>query len=318
MTFELFRILDILKQHNITAISYKGSILALVAHGDLTLRSFNNLDILIKEEDYFKPIEILAKEGYQPLSYLTFQSEGENKLRHYYGEYTIFRGTGSVCIDIHRRCLGDGNLTLYPDLSHIWERLVPITIAGQEILTFCHTDLLMYLCMNEFKDGWDNLRGLCDISALIRRQPDINWQLLYSEAEILRISRILYLTLLLVDKLLEAPIPKWLLENARSDKGAEWISNRLYNLFMRELETMNKRSPIDSIILKWVGLRYWKERRKYVFGSLERIFKLSFAINYRDIEFIHLPKYLHFLSYVIRPFRLILDYKQNLIKYMFK
>jgi Uncharacterised nucleotidyltransferase len=318
LTFELVRVIDILRKHNIVVVPYKGPVLALVAYGNLTLRSFNDLDILIREEDFFKPIEILKKEGYKPLSYLTFLPDGERKLRHYYGEYTVFRGTGGVCIDIHRRCLGDGNLTLYPDLSRVWERLIPITIAGRELLTFSHTDLLMYLCLNGFKDGWDSLRGLCDMTELLRRQSEIDWQTLVVEAERLRISRILWSSLLLIHQLLDAPVPDWILENARSDKSAQWLADRLFRLFMQELETMKKRSPVEAIILKWVGLRYGKERRKYIFGSLERIFKLSFAINYRDIEVVNLPRHLSLFYYLVRPFRLMCFYRQNLIKFMFK
>ena len=53
---------------------------------------------------------------------------------------------------------------------------------------------------------------------------------------------------------------------------------------MHEFETLKSRNPIEALILKWVGLKYFCARRKYVLGSIERVLKFSLAINYRDTE----------------------------------
>ena len=59
MAFELLRIVAILKQNNIKIVPYKGPLLALIAYGETTLRSFDDLDILVTDEDYFKVRTIL-------------------------------------------------------------------------------------------------------------------------------------------------------------------------------------------------------------------------------------------------------------------
>ena len=55
MNFELLRVVKILKQHNIRLIPYKGLVLSLMAYGDSNFRSFDDLDILVSEDDDFKP-----------------------------------------------------------------------------------------------------------------------------------------------------------------------------------------------------------------------------------------------------------------------
>jgi hypothetical protein len=87
---------------------------------------------------------------------------------------------------------------------------------------------------------------------------------------------------------------------------------------MYEFETLKSRNPIEALILKWVGLKYGSARRKYVFGSIERVIKFSLAINYRDTDIIQLPKPLHFLYYLIRPLRILRDYRQNIFKFLVK
>lgn len=51
LTGELFKLLDLLKTNNIQAIPFKGPTLAVRAYGDLLLRQFGDLDILISQSD---------------------------------------------------------------------------------------------------------------------------------------------------------------------------------------------------------------------------------------------------------------------------
>jgi hypothetical protein len=319
MNFELVRALKILSQHKICVIPYKGLVLSLVAYGDNNLRSFDDLDILVTEEDYFKPKMILSAHGYCTLPYDTLSDRESDQLRYYMGEYAMVREKNSICIDIHRRPLGNGDLTLFGDLPQLWNRLITITIAGKEIQTFSHSDLLIYLCMNGFKDGWEILRSVCDVAGILQRQAEhLEWDYILSETRHLKIDRIISFGLLLAHQLLEAPIPEDVLAHIKRDRSTTWLVDRVCRKFMYEFETLKSRNPIEALILKWVGLKYGSARRKYICGSIERVIKFSLAINYRDTDIIHLPKPLHFLYYLIRPLRILRDYRQNIFKFLVK
>ena len=319
MTFELLRILNILKQANVLALPYKGPLLSLLAYGDSTLRSFDDLDILVSDEDYFKVRTILQQHGYITPPYIALSDEDEDRFRYYFGEYPMVREKNGICLDIHRRPLGNGDLTLFGDLPQLWNRLITITIAGKEIQTFSHSDLLIYLCLNGFKDGWEILRSVCDVAGILQRQAEhLEWDYIFPEARKLKIDRIVGFGILLAHKLLEAPVPDEVLAQIKRDRSTTWLVDRICRKFKHELETLQSRNPIEALILKWVGLKYGSARRKYVLGSIERVIKFSLAINYRDTDFVQLPKPLYFLYYFIRPVRIIRDYRQNVFKFLVK
>ncbi len=319
MFFELIRVLSILKETNICAIPYKGPLLSLFAYGKLDLRSFDDLDILTSQEDYLKPKLILSQYGYITPPRIAISEGEEDRFRYYFGEYPLVREKNGITLDIHRRPLGNGDLTLFGDLPQLWNRLITITIAGKEIQTFSHSDLLIYLCMNGFKDGWEILRSVCDVAGILQRQAEhLEWDYILSETRKLKTDRIIGFGLLLAHQLLEAPLPDDVLTHIKRDRSTTWLVDRICRKFMYEFETLKSRNPIEALILKWVGLKYTSARRKYVLGSIERVIKFSLAINYRDTDVIQLPKPLHFLYYLIRPLRIIRDYRQNLFKFLVK
>ena len=319
MTFELCRVLDILDQHNILALPYKGPILGLIAYGDPALRSFDDLDLLLPEADYFKPKHVLKNYGYVTPPYIALSEKNEDRFRQYFGEYPMVREKGNICLDIHRRCLGNGDLTFTGDLPQLWNRLITIEFAGRKIQTFSHSDLLIYLTMNGFKDGWEILRPVCDLAGVLHRQAEhLEWDYILTETRKLKIDRIFGLGLLLAHQLLQAEIPEEILYQIKHDRSTTWLADRLHRCFRQELETLKSRNPIEALILKWVGLKYGSSRRKYVLGTIERIIKFSLAINYRDTDIIRLPKPLHFLYYLIRPLRILSHYRQNVFKFLVK
>ena len=52
MTSELIKVLKILEENNIEAISFKGPVLSQLAYGDVVSRQYCDLDILINIKDF--------------------------------------------------------------------------------------------------------------------------------------------------------------------------------------------------------------------------------------------------------------------------
>src|SRR6185369_4684982 len=66
LTAELCRLINLFRDEEIEAIAYKGPALALFAYGDVALRRFVDLDVIVRKSDVLKAREILLKEGYTP------------------------------------------------------------------------------------------------------------------------------------------------------------------------------------------------------------------------------------------------------------
>src|SRR5207245_416710 len=58
LTGELLKLLNLFQTHGIRAITYKGPTLAMGAYGNLALRQFNDLDLLVRKNDIPKAREL--------------------------------------------------------------------------------------------------------------------------------------------------------------------------------------------------------------------------------------------------------------------
>ena len=74
LTSELIKIMKVLEENDIKAIAFKGSTLAQLAYGDVTLRQYVDLDLLVEKENIFK-IEDLLKDKYTRALKLTSSQE---------------------------------------------------------------------------------------------------------------------------------------------------------------------------------------------------------------------------------------------------
>src|SRR5215216_375645 len=66
LTAELCRLIKLFRDAGIEAIPYKGPVLGLFAYGNIALRRFVDLDVIVKKSDVLKAREILLSEGYTP------------------------------------------------------------------------------------------------------------------------------------------------------------------------------------------------------------------------------------------------------------
>ncbi|MEN6551688.1 MAG: nucleotidyltransferase family protein, partial [Methanobacterium sp.] len=63
---ELISIIKLLNKHDIKSVPYKGPILAQQVYGNLTMRQFGDLDLLVKKDDVPIIKEVLISKGYKP------------------------------------------------------------------------------------------------------------------------------------------------------------------------------------------------------------------------------------------------------------
>jgi len=75
LTAELIALLDLLRSKDVLAIPYKGPVLAVQAYGDLTLREFQDLDIIVRQRDMPEVHKIMTGRGFRTNSPVPF-SEG--------------------------------------------------------------------------------------------------------------------------------------------------------------------------------------------------------------------------------------------------
>lgn len=202
LTEELRRILADLRVRAIPALAYKGPALALQVHGDTTLRSFRDLDLLVTRSDFFRAREALSGLGYRPSDAISGAQE-EALLRSECDQPLVHAGSGAI-VELHW-AVTPPHFSFPLATEELLRRAVSIDLSGLPVPAPSPEDLLLLLAMNGAKDLWTRLEPACLVAALLERQLD--WPRVAALARALRAERLLALALTLARELLGARVP---------------------------------------------------------------------------------------------------------------
>ena len=299
---ELLKILDLLNTHGVPAIAYKGPALAAAVYGDIALRQFVDLDILVRKQDVFAVKEILVKQGYDPEFILTESQQAAFLDNHY--DYAFLRASSNTLVEIHWE-IAEGFLSFPLDVEQLWDRLQSVNIAGRQVLTLSPEDSLLILCIHGSKHLWTRLGWICDVARSIEHEKDLNWQQAGERAAALGIHRMFLLGLYLASDLLGAPLPGDVLQRAQADRAvlslAEKVRRRLF-------EGRNGAPGMFESSMFHLKMRErLRDKSRYCF-------RLATTTNARDWMFLPMPRHLFFLYYPLRPIRLAGKYGLKLLK----
>jgi len=291
---ELVSILALLDSQDILAVPYKGPALAVRLYGDLSLRGFGDLDIVIRERDVLRARHLLVEWGYIPVRQLDgaklIQDLGENH------EMPFRRGDGNVRLDLHWR-FTSRSVCLARDPERFLQHLETITIVGQEVRSLQLETYLLILSVHAAKHKWAQLKLICDIAEILA-VPDLDWQYVLREAEDLGLKRALGTSVLLAQSTLETAVPAELAQEMQIDRPARILAEEVQAKLFEEADEHWAMEADYSFQFK---LRERLRDRAKVFL---RHWLPVLKPNERDRLFLPLPPALCFLYYLLRPVRL--------------
>jgi hypothetical protein len=293
LTIELLRILKTFAAHEIPALAYKGPALAVQAYGQLALRSFSDLDILIRVRDFEQARELLIDAcAYQPD--LTLSAAQETALR------------SSECDEVFSNCETETTVELHwavtpPFFSfslsteRLLERSIEIELAGARVRVPAAEDLLLLLCVHGTKECWGQLELTSALAELVRSCTELDWSQVASLARQTRSERMLWLGLCLAHDLLDLPVP----DEISAQMAADTQTQRLAAEVRGRLFADEDYSPsvIGSTLFRLRARERYADRLRY---CLRR----AVTPTYQDCGIIALPPSLSALYYVLRPVRL--------------
>ena len=102
-------------------------------------------------------------------------------------------------------------------LEHVWDRLVPLSLAGTSVYTLPPEELLILLCLHGGKHHWKRIGWICDVAQVIRTSPQLDWDRVKELATRLRRQRSLWLGVELARQLLDAPVPQAVTAQLQAD-----------------------------------------------------------------------------------------------------
>lgn len=296
---EMLRLLACLNDEDIVVIPYKGAFLAAIGYGDLSLRQFSDLDILVKPTDLLRAKRLLEEQGYharfiygyRPLTKLT-AAETETFLK-YCHEYEVQRKDG-LLIDLHWQ-LAPKHYPFRIDPGPLWARLETFDIEGRSVSSFAREDLILILCMHGAKDRWKKLIWIIDLVKIITNNPGLDWAAVSERAKHAGMELPLLLGLRLVEELFpQTVLPSLDYGPRHRDRIAGLAQTVFKSLFT--ITEIRECLPVKSLHVKLC--RNFRDKVTYTFQGL-------FVPRVPDWSTIRLPSWLFPLYYLIRPLRIM-------------
>jgi len=291
---EARRLLDALSAAGIEALVYKGPALAVRAYGDLSLRSFTDLDLLVRPADIPRSTQILADAGYAPALEMT--PAQERWFRRVDGDYPLLHRETGTLVELHAR-VSSLRFAMPIDTDALIRRSQAVPVGGGEARTLGDDDLLLVLLVHGAKHRWKRLEWLAAVAALLRAgRGDV--ATVRARAVELRARRTVLLGLHLAHALLAVPLSADVAHEIAADGGiAALAAEAADRLFGPE--------PGDDAAGTRANLRFNLRLRDGAADRVRSAARWLFGPGPEDWKWRPLPDALFPLYRVLRPLRLL-------------
>jgi len=298
MSVELIKVMKLLKENNIEAIAFKGPTLAQMAYGDISLRQFSDLDILIAQEDILKAYNLLSTFSTTETKYEYLQNDlYMDKLN----DITFIHNTNNILIELHWNLFQKQFSDTF-SFSDILKTKQDLQIQHHTFSIFSNEILLVYLCMHGSKHSWERISWILDIDRILRIHQDLDWDFIEQQAKKLECETMLDLGLSLTKKLFDTPI---MYKYNSNPKLIEYVETSFTDLPLTKTE----------FTINYNGFKFRYMLHDNFLSKTRYLLKTLFPINAQDVSFVQLPQKLYFLYYAIKPLRLSLKYTQKLFNH---
>lgn len=290
---EMARLARLFEAEGVPLLAYKGPALAQQAFGDITLRRFVDLDVIVRRRDARRAGGLLQSLGYSKPAGLTEAHEEFLLRRQHNLPYT--RDGGLMLVELHWE-VAPAHFAAVSIEEGVWERAVRVQLFGTDVRCPSPEDLLLALAVHGTKHLWEKLAWVCDVAALVNSRADFDWLYVQRRARKARVGRMLSLVLRLAQGLAGAKLPGGLF-----DESDERVLSALSAEVTAAMFSSAEAEPIGFVR----NVRFNLRARP---GLGERLDYLRFILTPTDgdLAAVPLPAGISFAYYLLRPLRLAL------------
>ncbi|MFB3905233.1 MAG: nucleotidyltransferase family protein [Acidobacteriota bacterium] len=297
LSAELVELIRLLRQKGIDCIPLKGPVLAEGLYRDCTARQFSDLDILVRREQAVELYEILVSTGFCP-SHLYSPRQLNQHLKRTC-EVTFTLPDNGVLLDVHWRVMAR-YVGADLDTRELFEAKRTILFQGEEISTLSDEHYLLYLAIHGAFHRWDHLVWIVDFAAMAARFRDADWAAIVRQAARCGIRRMLLTALAVAAELEYLPLAPEIQALVERDSAATRLAARV----TRDLFQPNE--PTFRNTNQFLLAAQQSLTRKLRFCGTR-----AFIPTVADWHWLNLPDRLYFLYYLLRPVRILNDYRKQ-------
>lgn len=306
-----------LNDRGIDTLVVKGPALAYGIYPNPTLRSFNDLDVVVRERDWSTVYRLLAELGFQQQENLP-QPPPKPFPKHSPYESKYWHTKTRFLVEVHYEDLFNVGLASR-DVEGFWNRAVKIDVDRLPIQIPSLEDQLIHACMHAHYHGYTRLHWFSDLAFIVRNNAHrLGWERVIEIAHVEQVQVGVYYSLHFLGRLLGVGVPEHALNAMLPDRFRRWWHARflpeqsvislqpmrrpdfsfyfipLFKRLMPDLLVMGRRREKLGYLL-----RYWFPPKDW----------LRYYYNITD----HRPLILA-LNYVLHPIKLIAHYFAEIIR----
>jgi hypothetical protein len=221
MCAELFRLEERFAASGIGTMVVKGPALAVQAYGNAGMRTYGDLDFLVRDKDIAAATQLLLDAGY--LAEIPLSAIAAGKIP---GQYMFRQAATRLLVELHSK----RTMRYYPrplPLEKIFARQARVNIEGRTIPAPCAEDHLIIICVHGAKHFWERLLWIADVAALIARSTELRWELAEQSARDVGAQTMLHGGLLLAAEVLQASLPAQVWQRAKADSAARAMTRQV-------------------------------------------------------------------------------------------
>jgi hypothetical protein len=251
MTAELLRIFNALREAGIEAVPLKGPVLAQTVYGDIALRQFGDLDILVTPENVERALSVMQACGYR--SEHEISESKRRSLMKTAHHYHLFNAQLGIIAELHWT-IAPNYYGMKTDVDGILSRAGQVSLLGKDIAGISAEDMLILLCQHGTKHTWGRLSWICDVAGLAARVGE-NLTMTWQRAKTADEEGVFLLGLLLAEELLLLDMPEDIAFLARGDRAVvDFACQATRQLFSESTGSNDlRKAQVDQSIL-YMGL----------------------------------------------------------------
>ena len=295
---ELHQLLEAFADRGVRALPFKGPVLEAVAYGEVGMRAYRDLDLLVPRTDVTAAVDVLEAHGYTwpngprlddgPIlgGWFTMPLVPEYELQ-----------SEHLLTEVRWR-VGDRAQPFSPNVTTLWERRETVTVAGSEIPALAPADRLRMLAYHGTKHKWHQLKWACDFAAA-QTAADVDWETLLAAAREHGDERRVLISAALIDRLFDYTLPAPVQELLTDDPRAEVLAAM----------------AIEELCLEGSGRPERTDRLSYTARATDSVtdalrtvlFHSRLHPGLREYQHLPLPRQAHLLYYFVFPLYHLLD-----------
>lgn len=297
LTQELLSLIREFGAHGIRVMPFKGPLLAITAYGNVAMREFLDLDILVPKEDFSRAFEVLKQCSYQQ----PVQQSGEHQSIHIEAQLgcDFIRKDGKASVELHWSFIQVW-LGFEVDLDALWKVPERVRVAGLSVRRMPAETELLYLCAHGAKHQWRRLCWIVDVAEQLRSQPVMDWDQLLKTAEHRGCRRTLFLGLYLAHTLLGTGLPEKVWTRVKRDNSVRALAQEICaGLFSSVTDKAAIRRGWANDLFYLRTKERWIDRLLY----LRYLSRWLISPSEKDKQWISLPERFAWLYIFLRPIR---------------